>query len=398
MSTFGFGIDNLIQDPKLSADLHAKRIGLVAHPASVTTSGEHSLDALITNHHQITSAFGPQHGLRGDKQDNMVESDDFIDPQHGIPVVSLYGTHRFPQPAMLSELDVVLYDLQDIGCRVYTYITTLRYFVEACAEHGVELWVLDRPNPAGRPVDGLYLEETEKSFVGCDVLPMRHGLTVGELASWFADQLSCQAPRIVPMLGYDPRSLPGYGWPLTRQPWINPSPNASSLNMARCFSGTVLLEGTTLSEGRGTTIPLEVLGAPDLPVDELISAMDPSLLSGVRIRSCCFLPTFHKHVGELCRGFQLHTDFTGYQHELFRPYRLVACLLKSLRQLRPEYDLWRHHEYEYETGRVPIDVINGGSLLRRWVDDDSSDANALIEKLNWTAADWQQRRQSYLLY
>ncbi|MDH3377664.1 MAG: DUF1343 domain-containing protein, partial [Gammaproteobacteria bacterium] len=279
MSTFGFGIDNLIQDPKLSADLHAKRIGLVAHPASVTTSGEHSLDALITNHHQIASAFGPQHGLRGDKQDNMVESDDFIDPQHGIPVVSLYGTHRFPQPAMLSELDVVLYDLQDIGCRVYTYITTLRYFVEACAEHGVELWVLDRPNPAGRPVDGLYLEETEKSFVGCDVLPMRHGLTVGELANWFADQLSCQAPRIVPMLGYDPGSLPGYGWPLARQPWINPSPNASSLNMARCFSGTVLLEGTTLSEGRGTTIPLEVLGAPDLPVDELISAMDPSLLS-----------------------------------------------------------------------------------------------------------------------
>ena len=228
MKNFGFGIDNLLQDPALKAKLGGRRVGLVAHPASVTSQSEHSLDALINAGIRVERAFGPQHGLRGDRQDNMMESGDFTDPKHRIPVISLYGTYRYPQPEMLNGLDVVLFDLQDIGCRVYTYITTLHHFVKACMEHGVELWILDRPNPSGRPVDGMYLVDGEQSFVGCDLLPMRHGLTIGELAVWFADQLKCSHPKIIPMMHYELTSSPGFGWPLSRIPWINPSPNASS--------------------------------------------------------------------------------------------------------------------------------------------------------------------------
>ena len=396
MKNFGFGIDNLLQDPALKAKLNGKRVGLVAHPASVTSQSEHSLDALINAGIRVERAFGPQHGLRGDRQDNMKESENFTDPGHRIPVISLYGTYRYPQPEMLIDLDVVLFDLQDIGCRVYTYITTLRYFVKACREQGVELWILDRPNPSGRPVDGMYLVDGEQSFVGCDLLPMRHGLTVGELAVWFADQLTCPHPKIISMMHYEPSGSPGFGWPLSRVPWINPSPNAGSLNMARCFPGTVLLEGTTLSEGRGTTIPLEVAGAPDIPVDELISAMEPQ--SGIRLRPCCFTPVFHKHVGALCQGFQIHTDSPDYLHEAFKPFRLMAGFLKALRQLRPEYDLWRYHEYEYESDRIPVDVINGGPFLRQWVDDASAGTAELDTRLEQTASDWLDQRHPYLRY
>ncbi len=396
MKNFGFGIDNLLQDPALKAKLGGRRVGLVAHPASVTSQSEHSLDALINAGIRVERAFGPQHGLRGDRQDNMMESGDFTDPRHRIPVISLYGTYRYPQPEMLTGLDVVLFDLQDIGCRVYTYITTLRHFVKACMEHGVELWILDRPNPSGRPVDGMYLVDGEQSFVGCDLLPMRHGLTIGELAVWFADQLTCSHPKIIPMMHYEPSSSPGFGWPLSQIPWINPSPNASSLNMARCFPGTVLLEGTTLSEGRGTTTPLEVTGAPDIPVDELISLMEPQ--SGIRLRPCCFTPVFHKHVGALCQGFQIHTDSPDYLHEAFKPFRLMAGFLKALRQLRPEYDLWRYHEYEYETDRIPVDVINGGPILRQWVDDAAAGAEELDTRLEQTELDWLDQRHPYLHY
>ena len=239
---------------------------MLAHPASVTADLTHSLDALAAcGDIKLTAAFGPQHGLRGDKQDNMVESPDFNDPVHGIPVFSLYGEVRRPTDAMMDTFDVVLVDLQDLGCRIYTFITTLRYMLEAAAKHGKAVWVLDRPNPVGRPVEGLTLRAGWESFVGAGPLPMRHGLTLGELGSWFVETLKLDVDyRVIEMEGWQPDAAPGFGWPLGERAWINPSPNAPNLWMARAYAGTVMLEGTTLSEGRGTTRPLELFGAPDI--------------------------------------------------------------------------------------------------------------------------------------
>ncbi len=399
--TFQFGIDHLLNSDQLLEFLRTRRCGLVAHPASVTSDLTHSLDALIKNKIPVVRAFGPQHGMRGDKQDNMIETDDYQDPVHGIPVVSLYSESRRPTDSMLDDLDIILFDLQDIGCRIYTYIATLKYFLEECERHQIEVWILDRPNPAGRPVDGLRLEMGQESFVGCDVLPTRHGLTVGELAGWFksVNQLTTQL-RVITMNAYDPNESVSYGWPSNR-PWINPSPNASSVNMARCFPGTVLLEGTELSEGRGTTIPLEVLGAPDLPVEEILALLNksaPHWLDGVFIRSCYFEPTFHKHVGKLCNGIQIHTQFESYNHDGFKPYRLIAGCLKALRLLEPGYEIWRDFLYEYEADRIPIDVINGSDGLRLWVDNNNSSFEEFDQRLNQEAESWIVEREPFMLY
>ena len=400
--TFRFGIDELLGSAKLLQSLRSRQVALVAHPASVTCGLQHALDSLIQQGVKVNRAFGPQHGMRGDKQDNMIESADYLDPTHGIPVISLYGKHRFPTQEMLADIDVVLFDLQDVGCRIYTYITTLKYFLEACGNADVELWVLDRPNPAGRPVDGLRLEVGQESFVGCDTLPTRHGLTTAELAQWLVakHQLPVRL-KTIKMIDYQPTMGPGYGWPLHQRPWVNPSPNASSLNMSRCFPGTVLLEGTELSEGRGTTVPLEIIGAPDFPATEILDYLQsqrPDWLQGVFLRPCFFSPTFHKHQGELCEGIQIHTDFADYQHEQFKPYRLIAGLLKALRHIRPDYPLWRHHEYEYEPHRVPIDVINGGTFLRQWVDDPTLGFEALEARLHAEEQPWLEERARHLLY
>ena len=238
-----FGIDRLLEEPALRKPLAGRRLALLAHPASVTLDLGHSLDALARlKDIQLVAAFGPQHGLRGDKQDNMIESLDFRDPVHGIPVFSLYGEVRRPTPAMMDSFDVLLVDLQDVGCRVYTFITTLRYVLEASAEHGKTVWVLDRPNPIGRPVEGLRLRPGWESFVGAGPLPMRHGLTLGELTGWFVNKLRLDVEyRVVKMAGWTPSRAPGFGWPLGERPWVNPSPNASNLWMARCYPGTVML-------------------------------------------------------------------------------------------------------------------------------------------------------------
>ncbi len=399
---FCFGVDTLLTSNDRINQLRDSKVGLVANPASITSANVHSLDALIQAKCNILRAFGPQHGMRGDKQDNMIESQDYLDPNHQIPVISLYGEHRRPTQEMLADMDIILFDLQDIGCRIYTYITTLKYFVEACADADCKLWVLDRPNPAGRPIDGLFLESGEESFVGCAELPTRHGLTIGELASWFNSKLSDPADLdIIEMSGYHPESAPGYGWPVNTRPWINPSPNAASLNMTRIFPGTVLLEGTVLSEGRGTTTPLEVIGAPDFPTGDLIRQLSlsaPDWLAGAYIRSCYFEPTFHKHVGKMCAGIQIHTDYADYRHSVFKPYRLIAGLLKSFKVLRPDQEIWRHHDYEYEAGRIPIDVINGGPLLRQWVDDETADYNEFAERLNQAERQWTEQRLPFLIY
>ena len=398
-----FGIDRLVEEPELRKPLVGQRVALLAHPASVTRNLTHSLDALaVLPDIELSAAFGPQHGLRGDKQDNMVESADYTDPVHGIPIFSLYGEVRRPTAAMLDSFDVLLVDLQDLGCRIYTFVTTLRYVLEAAAAKRKSVWVLDRPNPIGRPVEGLKLRAGCESFVGAGEMPMRHGLTLGEMARWFITTLKLDVDcQIIAMEHWEPDSPLGYGWPQGRRTWINPSPNAPNLWMARCYPGSVLLEGTTLSEGRGTTRPLEVFGAPDIDANALINemrAIAPSWMRGCRIRPCWFEPTFHKHVGKLCAGFQVHVeDPTYYDHETFRPWRLYALACKALRRLRPGYPIWRDFPYEYEKNRLAIDVINGSDLLRRWVDEESSaaDLDALTRPDEQA---WQAEREPFLIY
>src|SRR5205085_5084155 len=392
------GIERVLEERALRAPLAGKRVALLAHPASVTRDLAHSLDALAALPDvKLSAAFGPQHGLRGDKQDNMVESPDFTDPLHAIPVFSLYGALRRPTAAMMASFDVLLVDLQDLGCRVYTFITTLRYVLEAAAAHRKPVWVLDRPNPIGRPIEGTKLRAGWESFVGAGAMPMRHGLTMGELARWFRDTLALDVDlHVVPMTGWKPS-----GWPLGARAWVNPSPNAPTLTMARCYPGTVMLEGTTLSEGRGTTRPLELFGAPDIDARALagtMASLAPRWLEGCRLRECWFEPTFHKHAGKLCAGLQIHAEEPLYDAATFRPWRLVALALKALRKLRPDYPLWREFAYEYEHDRLAIDLINGGELLRRWVDDPAA-APADLEAL--AAPDehaWRAEREALLLY
>lgn len=398
-----FGIDRLLAEPALRRPLAGRRLALLAHPASVTADLTHSLDALAALPDlQLTAAFGPQHGLRGDKQDNMVESPDYLDPQHGIPVFSLYGEVRRPTAAMMDSFDVLLVDLQDLGCRIYTFITTLRYVLEAAAHHGKAVWVLDRPNPAGRPVEGLTLRDGWESFVGAGAMPMRHGLTMGELGHWFVATLGLDVDyQVIEMQGWQPDAAPGHGWPLGERAWINPSPNAPNLWMARAYAGTVMLEGTTLSEGRGTTRPLEIFGAPDLDAAALISEMQglaPHWLHGCKLRQICFEPTFHKHAGQLNHGVHIHCEAPHYDHAAFQPWRIQALAFKAIRRLNPGYPLWRDFAYEYEHERLAIDLINGSPLLREWVDNPASTADELDALSRADEAAWRESSDGYLLY
>ena len=398
-----FGLDRLLSDADLQRELRGRRVALLAHPASVTPELDHALDALAkVPDVKLSAAFGPQHGLRGDKQDNMVESPDYTDPAHGIPVFSLYGEVRRPTAAMMDSFDVLLVDLQDLGCRIYTFITTLRYVLEEAAKYGKSVWVLDRPNPAGRPVEGLSLRAGWESFVGAGEMPMRHGLTLGELAHWFVRTLNLDLDyRVIPMQAWDTQTAPDYGWPQNQRSWINPSPNAPNLSMARAYAGTVMLEGTTLSEGRGTTRPLELFGAPDMDAQAVLAYMHktaPEWLHGCILRPCWFEPTFHKHQGQLCQGIQIHVDHPAYDHEAFRPWRLMALAFKAIRTINPDYPLWRDFAYEYEFDRLAIDLINGSPLLREWVDD-ATTAPADLEAL--TRADearWLQETEEFKLY
>jgi uncharacterized protein YbbC (DUF1343 family) len=399
-----FGLDRLLAEESLRKPLAGRRVGLLAHPASVTRELTHALDALAALPDvNVTAAFGPQHGLRGDKQDNMIESPDYSDPQHGIPVFSLYGKVRRPTAAMMDSFDVLLIDLQDLGCRIYTFITTLRYVLEEAALGGKSVWVLDRPNPAGRPVEGLTLREGWESFVGAGALPMRHGLTLGELARWFVATLSLEVDlQVVEMRGWQSGQSPGFGWPVEQRTWVNPSPNAPNLSMARCYPGTVMLEGATLSEGRGTTRPLELFGAPELDTARLLAemrALAPQWMRGCALRPCWFEPTFHKHAGTLCAGVQIHVeDSAYYDHEAFRPWRLQALAFKALRRLHPDYDLWRDFAYEYERQRLAIDLINGSELLRHWVDDPDAGVADLEALAGADEQAWRKERERFLLY
>jgi uncharacterized protein YbbC (DUF1343 family) len=330
----------------------------------------------------------------------MMESPDFTDPTYGMPVFSLYGEVRRPTGQSMHTFDVMLVDLQDVGCRIYTFVTTLLYVLEAAAEHGKQVWVLDRPNPAGRPVEGTTLLPGWESFVGAGPMPMRHGMTLGEMGKWFIDHFKLDVEyRVIEMEGWAPETGPGYGWPPERV-WINPSPNAANVNMARAYAGTVMLEGTTLSEGRGTTRPLELFGAPDIDAKAVIAEMRriaPDWLSGVTLRDIWFQPTFHKHVGQLCSGVFLHAEGASYDHAAFRPWRVQAAGFRAIRNLLPGYDLWRDFPYEYVFDKLAIDVINGGPALREWVDG-GGEARDLDAIAGLDEAAWEAVRAKYLLY
>ena len=397
-----FGIDRLLAEPELRKPLEGKRVALVAHPASVTLDLAHSLDALIAAGINVTAAFGPQHGIKGDKQDNMVETVDETDPRTGIPLFSLYGEVRRPTGQMMGAADVFLFDLQDLGCRIYTFCTTLLYLLEEAARHGKAVWVLDRPNPAGRPVEGTLLLPGQESFVGAGPMPMRHGLTMGEMGHWFVRHFNLDVDyRVIEMHDWLPEAGPGYGWPENRI-WINPSPNAASLNMARAYAGTVMIEGATLSEGRGTTRPLEVLfGAPDVDAGAVLVEMRrlaPEWLAGCALRECWFTPTFHKHAGQLCGGLMVHAEGPHYEHAAFRPWRLQALAFKAIRRLYLDYPIWREFPYEYECDRLAIDVINGGPALRQWVDDPASAPGDLASLAAPDESAWRAEVADLLLY
>ncbi|MGE3865785.1 MAG: exo-beta-N-acetylmuramidase NamZ domain-containing protein, partial [Hyphomonadaceae bacterium] len=283
-----------------------------------------------------------------------------------------------------------------------TFVTTLLYILEAAAKDGKAVWVLDRPNPVGRPIEGLALRPGWESFVGAGPLPMRHGLTLGELGHWFIHHYKLDVDyRVIAMEGWAPDAAPGFGWPQGERVWVNPSPNAPNPWMARAYPGTVMVEGVTLSEGRGTTRPLEVFGAPDIDARRVIAEMQalaPHWLEGCILRDCWFEPTFHKHVGKLCSGVQIHTEGPAYDHAAFRPWRVQALAFKAIRRLYPDYPLWRDFPYEYEIGKLAIDVINGGPALREWVDDGAAmpgdmDALALADERAWAG-----ERQAHLLY
>jgi uncharacterized protein YbbC (DUF1343 family) len=367
------------------------RLGLLSHPASVDRAYRPARQLVAARFpRQLVRLFAPQHGLGGEKQDNMVASADFVDPALGLPVVSLYGPRLAPPPESLSDLDALLVDLQDVGTRVYTYQATLAAVMEAAARTGVKVAVLDRPNPiGGEQVEGNLLKPEMASFVGPYPLPMRHGMTLGELARFY------QAEQA---LGCDLEVVPARGWrrrqyfDRTGLPWVMPSPNLPTLEGALVYPGQVLLEGTNLSEGRGTTRPFEFWGAPFLEPGRVLADLQPAP-AGVVFREVLFEPTFHKWAGQPCRGFQLHVT----DRRSFRPYRTTLAIFQTMLKLYPEHFAWRQPPYEYETERLPIDLLTADAAIREGLVQGVAVADL--------EAAWQEdlaaflgRRRPYLLY
>lgn len=391
------GIEVLLQDKKLLKYLKTKRVALVCHPASVDHKLNHSLD-LLHDKIKLSSAFGPQHGAKGDKQDNMIETVDEIHPHYKIPVFSLYGEVRRPTAKMMESFDVALYDLQDLGCRIYTFVTTLYYIMQECEKYQKEIIILDRPNPIGREVEGFILEDGYESFVGAGPMPMRYGLTPGELALWFKDHFKMNVNlKVIKMKGYSPKKKP---WPQDLA-WVNPSPNAQTLTMARAYPGTVMIEGTLLSEARGTTRALEIVGASDIDFNkvlEVMNKMGKNWLKGCILRPCYFEPTFHKHEKRLCSGIQIHTDDAFYNSIQFKPYRIVSLMLKAIKEVNPNAQIFRDFPYEYVTDKLAFDVINGGPKLREWIEDRSAKPSDLEKLLQKDEKRWAKEYRKFHLY
>lgn len=385
------GLD-LIEN-RVPKGLRNQRVGLLVHPASVNRRLEHASKVLLRIRDITLSAFfGPQHGIRGETQDNMIEWEGFRDPATGLPVFSLYGEARKPGPEMLSGLDAVVIDLQDVGARYYTFIWTMALVMEACAECGIKVVILDRPNPiGGQHVEGPSLDEKYSSFVGLHPLPVRHGMTIGEIGLYLKDNY-CQNLDliIVRMKGWKRRMW----FDSTGLPWVMPSPNMPTLDTAQVYPGMCLLEGTNISEGRGTTRPFEIFGAPFIDPDRLIARLDEFGLPGVVFRPLYFLPTFQKYAGVLCGGGQIHpTD-----RQLFRPFLTAVAILKAVHDLYPGDFAWKQPPYEYEETLLPIDILSGSDRLRREVEEGSS-LGPIDEWCSEDAGSFDSRlRLKYLIY
>ncbi|PIE69968.1 MAG: hypothetical protein CSA22_10320 [Deltaproteobacteria bacterium] len=350
------GLEHFISTPPAWAK--TARFGLLANPASVTADFMHARDAIHRRFPgQLKALFSPQHGFFAEKQDNMVESAHGEDRVLGIPIYSLYGDTRWPKPYMFDDIDVLLVDLQDVGTRVYTFIYTLSYCMAAAGDH-VRIVILDRPNPiGGRRVEGNVLEPEWASFVGRFPLPMRHGMTIGEIARLFADPFGIDCDlTVIPMNGWH-RDMPFSG---TGLPWIPPSPNLPTPASGAVYPGQVIWEGTHVSEGRGTTTPFELFGAPFIDTAELLSDLDPSDLSGVHLREALFEPTFHKWAGQVCRGFFLHVT----NPDTYCPYETALRILQAIIRRYPDQFQWKEPPYEYNDTDLPMDLILGSQWLR----------------------------------
>ncbi len=368
------------------------RVGAVVHPASVLLDLSHTADVLYkSGDFRLVSLFGPQHGARGEKQDNMVESEFYRDPDTGLPVHSLYGETRRPTEEMMKDIDVLLFDLQDAGTRVYTFIYTMAYCMEACAACGKRMIVLDRPNPInGRKIEGNSLDPEFRSFVGLYPIPMRHGMTSGELALLFNREFGIQCDlTVVPMEGW----RRDFWFDQTGLPWIQPSPNLPTLDSAVVYPGSVLIEGTCLSEGRGTTRPFELIGAPFIHSRPYAERLNSLKLPGVWFRQAYFQPTFQKWGGQMCGGIQIHVK----DRESFEPYLTGLAVISVARTMYPESFKWRNPPYEYENEKLPIEILCGSRNIL-----DMIQSNATIDRIrnSWQedVISFSRLRSSYLLY
>jgi uncharacterized protein YbbC (DUF1343 family) len=383
------GVQRLLEGE--APHLRSGALGLIAHPASVTPELRASAPALLEAGFGLRAVFGPQHGARGEKQDNMIESEPYIDVATGLPVHSLYGEVRWPTPAMLAGLDALLFDLQDVGVRVYTFVWTMALAMEACAEVGVRFVVLDRPNPIGGVArEGPVLRSGFESFVGLHPIPLRHGLTCGELARWLneARGIGCDL-EVVACDGWKRQMR----WEDTGLPWVLPSPNLPTTDSCRVYPGMVLLEGTNLSEGRGTTRPFELFGAPFLEPQRLVERLAAMLGPGVTIRPCHFEPTFQKHAGTMCGGGQIHV----LDAASFRPVHTAVAILCAARELAGDALEWRAPPYEYETEKSPIDILWGHDGLRRGVDAGDG-PDTILDGADEEVAAFSASVAPYLLY
>ena len=390
MSKIKPGIEKLLEtSPKW---LGEKRIGLLLNQASVDSHLRSTANLLVQLYPgNIKALFGPQHGIEGEKQDNMVESQDFTHPQFKIPVFSLYGATRIPTREMFEHIDILIIDLQDVGTRVYTFISTMAYCLEAAKQHGKKVVVLDRPNPiGGDKVEGNPLKDEFRSFVGIHPIPMRHGLTIGELALLFNDhyQIGCEL-EVITMEGWHRHML----FHETGLHWTLPSPNMPSPVTALVYPGQVILEGTNLSEGRGTTLPFQLCGAPFIDPYQLKRKVQQRKLPGILLREVFFQPTFNKWQNEVCGGLQIHlTD-----SEIFKPYVTTLAIVQDIISLYPGHFSWREPPYEYEIEKMPVDLIIGDKNLREGIEQ-QKDINELENSWQKELEDFKELEQHYFLY
>jgi uncharacterized protein YbbC (DUF1343 family) len=388
--TVRIGIERLIEEDR--SPVAGARVALVSNPASIDRGFRHAAEVLGDDPRiELVALFGPQHGFRSDLQDNMIETPHARDERRRIPIYSLYSETREPTPEMLRDVDVLVVDLQDVGTRVYTYIYTMANCMRAAARHGVRVVVCDRPNPVGGlAIEGTILRPEWVSFVGQFPIPLRHGMTIGELARLFNQEFSLGAALdVVPLDGWR-RSM---YFDETGLPWVIPSPNLPTLDSTIVYPGAVLFEGTMLSEGRGTTRPFELIGAPWIDGESLASAMNARGLPGVHFRATFFEPTFQKHAKQTCGGCQLHvTDRSAFQ-----PVRTAVELIDGFKRQNPAAFAWRQPPYEYEHDKWPIDILYGSDQLRTAIDS-GGEISPLIAAWKDDEEAFRKTREKYLMY